>query len=150
MNATIGFATIHDLPAMADLLAELFALEADFQPDRKKQLAGLKLILDNPARGRLFALRVDGNIAGMANALITVSTAEGGRVLLLEDVIVKAEYRGVGYGQQLVEYVLVWAHEAGMSRVTLLSDKDNTSALGFYKRLGFQPSAMTVLRRKLH
>jgi GNAT superfamily N-acetyltransferase len=149
MNATIDFATIHDLPAMVDLLAVLFTIESDFHPDPEKQLTGLKLILDNPARGRLFVLRVDGNIAGMANALITISTAEGGRVLLLEDVIVKSEYRGAGYGRQLVEYILVWAQEEGMSRVTLLTDKANTTALGFYERLGFQPSAMTVLRRKL-
>jgi hypothetical protein len=32
----------------------------------------------------------------MANALITLSTAEGGRVLLLEDVIVNTGYRGAG------------------------------------------------------
>ena len=149
MNAAIEFASAKDLPAMADLLAELFTLEADFQPDREKQLAGLKLILDNPALGRLFVLKVDGNITGMANALITISTAEGGRVLLLEDVIVKAEYRGAGLGRQLVEHVLAWASAKGMSRVTLLADKDNASALGFYQRLGFLLSAMTVLRRKL-
>jgi GNAT superfamily N-acetyltransferase len=149
MNAAIEFASAKDLPAMADLLAELFTLEADFQPDREKQLAGLKLILDNPALGRLFVLKVDGNITGMANALITISTAEGGRVLLLEDVIVKAEYRGAGLGRQLVEHVLAWARVEGMSRVTLLADKDNASALGFYQRMGFHHSAMTVLRRKL-
>jgi GNAT superfamily N-acetyltransferase len=149
MNAAIEFASAKDLPAMADLLAELFILETDFQPDREKQLGGLQLILDNPPLGRLFVLRVEGKIAGMANALITISTAEGGRVLLLEDVIVKAEYRGAGLGRQLVEHVLAWARVEGMSRVTLLADKDNASALGFYQRLGFLLSAMTVLRRKL-
>lgn len=149
MNRDIEFATTDDLPAMADLLAELFTLETDFQPDREKQLAGLQLILDDPALGRLFVLRVEGNIAGMANALITISTAEGGQVLLLEDVIVKAEYRGAGLGRQLVEHVLAWAKAEGMSRVTLLADKANTAALSFYERMGFQASAMTVLRRRL-
>lgn len=149
MSGTIEFATTEDLPAMADLLAELFTLEADFQPDREKQLAGLQLILDNPALGRLFVLRVDGSIAGMANALIKISTAEGGRVLLLEDVIVKKGYRRAGLGRQLVEQVLAWAKAEGMRRVTLLADKDNASALDFYERMGFRPSAMTVLRRRL-
>ena len=79
-----------DLEALADLLAELFTLESDFRPERDKQLRGLRLILDNPQIGRLFVLRVDQKVAGMANALITVSTAEGRSVVLLEDVIVKA------------------------------------------------------------
>ncbi len=149
MTATIDFATSADLPAMADLLGELFRLESDFEPDRAKQLAGLQLILDQPGLGRLFVLRVDGAVAGMANALVTVSTAEGGRVLLLEDVIVRAGLRGAGWGRRLVGQVLEWARSEDMTRVTLLADRTNASALAFYERLGFQTSGMMVLRRPL-
>lgn len=145
----VGFATAADLPVLADLLAALFTLESDFQPERDKQLAGLGLILAHPELGRLFVLRHAGRVVGMANALITVSTAEGGQVLLLEDVILGPEGRGRGWGRLLVESVLAWAREQGMTRVTLLADRANAPALAFYERLGFQPSAMTVLRRPL-
>jgi GNAT superfamily N-acetyltransferase len=149
MNTNITFATEADLPAMADLLHELFGLESDFQPEREKQMRGLKLILDTPQIGRLFVLRVDGVVAGMANALITVSTAQGTRVLLLEDVIVSAKFRTAGLGRQLVEHVCAWATREGMTRVTLLADKDNAKALAFYDRLGFEKSAMVVRRKSL-
>jgi GNAT superfamily N-acetyltransferase len=149
MKTAIDFATEADLPAMADLLYELFTLESDFKPEREKQLRGLKLILDTPAIGKLFVLRVDGRVAGMANALITVSTAQGTRVLLLEDVIVSAKYRTAGLGRQLVDHVCAWAKGEGMTRVTLLADQDNAKALAFYDRLGFEKSAMVVRRRKL-
>jgi GNAT superfamily N-acetyltransferase len=112
-------------------------------------LRGLRSILGEPSLGRLFVLRVDGKVAGMANALVTVSTAEGGRVLLLEDVIVRGEHRGGGLGRRLVEHVLAWAQEQGMTRVTLLADRDNHAALDFYRRLGFEHSNMRVLRKPL-
>jgi GNAT superfamily N-acetyltransferase len=149
MTIRIDFASADDLPRLADLLAELFALEGDFTPERERQLRGLRAILDAPHSGRLFVLRVDGRVAGMANALITISTAQGGRVLLLEDVIVGRAYRGGGLGRQLVEHVLAWARGQGMTRVTLLADRDNRPALDFYRKLGFGSSAMTVLRRQL-
>lgn len=149
MTTTVEFATAADLPAMADLLHELFTLESDFKPEREKQLRGLQLILDTPQIGRLFVLRVDGQVAGMANALITVSTAQGTRVLLLEDVIVSAKYRTAGLGRQLVEHVCAWAKAEGMTRVTLLADQDNAKALAFYDRLGFEKSAMVVRRKGL-
>lgn len=138
-----------DLDQLADLLAELFTLENDFHPDREKQLRGLRLILDNPTLGRLFVLRDQGRVAGMANVLVTISTAEGCRVALLEDVIIHNEYRGKGLGRRLVEHVLAWAKTEGMARVTLLADRDNKAALDFYRKLGFEHSHMVVLRRRL-
>ena len=147
MKAHIDFATDDDLEAMAGLLAGLFTLESDFSPKREKQLAGLRLILNDPGVGRLFVLRVDGCVAGMANALLTVSTAEGRRVVLLEDVVVAAGFRGRGLGRRLVERVAAWAAENGLPRITLLVDKDNAPALAFYERMGFTPSAMRVLRK---
>jgi GNAT superfamily N-acetyltransferase len=145
----IGYATADDLPHLADLLAELFTLESDFRPERDKQLRGLRLILDNPALGRLFVLRDEAKVLGMANALITLSTAEGGRVLLLEDVIVRREHRDNGLGRRLVEHICAWAKAEGMTRVTLLADRNNKAALDFYRKLGFEHSHMTVLRKKL-
>ena len=149
MNPIVDFATSADLPALADLLHELFSLESDFQPDRAAQLRGLQLILAAPERGRLFVLRHAGAAIGMANALITVSTARGAPVLLLEDIIVSRAWRGGGYGRRLVEHVLEWAKQQGMARVTLLADRDNTPALAFYATLGFEDSAMVVRRKPL-
>lgn len=148
-DISIDFAQPGDLEAMADLLAELFAQEQDFQPDRDKQRRGLQMILDNPAMGRLFAMRVGGKVAGMANVLITVSTAEGAPVALLEDVIVSAGSRGRGLGRRLLEHVIDWASSAGMARITLLTDADNFRAQATYGRLGFSLSGMRVMRRPM-
>ena len=149
MTTEITFATDNDLLQLAHLLGELFTLESDFQPDIPKQMRGLRTILHDPEIGRLFVLRVDGQVAGMASALFTISTAEGWRVMVLEDVIVSRDYRGKGYGRQLVEHVLAWAKGQSLTRVTLLADRDNQAALDFYRKLGFASSHMTVLRKKL-
>ena len=145
----IGFAEAADLEALAELLFELFTLESDFMPQREKQLAALRSILEHPDRGRVFVARDENVVVGMANAQIGISTAEGGPVLVLEDVIVAAGQRGRGLGRRLVEHVLHWAASEGMSRVTLLADKDNAAALKFYERLGFEKSAMVVRRKRL-
>jgi len=42
-QTTIEPATIDDLPQLADLLYDLFSQEADFIPNRDKQLRGLRL-----------------------------------------------------------------------------------------------------------
>lgn len=148
-DIAIEVADSRDVPAMLELLGELFARERDFRPDADRQLRGLRLILAHPERGRLFVARLSGRVVAMANALFTISTAEGGPVVLLEDVIVASRYRGNGIGSRMLDHILQWAEEEGFLRVSLLTDADNQGAQRFYQRLGFTPSQMKLLRRKL-
>ena len=97
-------ATVEDLPQLADLLHDLFSREADFKPDTVKQLRGLQLIIEQPNRGRIFVLRANDRIIGMMNLLFTISTAEGGFVVILEDLVISHDHRGQSYGSQLLEY----------------------------------------------
>ena len=75
-------ATLDDLPELTELLFELFSQEGDFIPNREKEMRGLRLLLEQPSRGRVFVLRSPIKIVGMINLLITISTAEGGFVLV--------------------------------------------------------------------
>src|SRR2546427_13110220 len=95
-----------DLPQLVDLLVDLFTQEADFTPDRDKQMRGLRLILEQPNRGRIFTLRNNSSIIGMVNLLFTISTAEGGFVILLEDLVVKKDHRRQGFGSRLLHHAV--------------------------------------------
>src|SRR6202007_2830183 len=85
-------ATIEDLPSLAELLMDLFSQESHFRPNYNNQMRGLRLILEQPSRGRIFVLRSASQIIGMLNLLFTISTAEGGFVILLEDVIISKDF----------------------------------------------------------
>src|ERR1043166_6097341 len=122
-------ATLEDLPRLTDLLVDLFTHEADFKPDRTKQMRGLRLILEEPSRGRIFVLRQNGEILGMINLLLTVSTAEGGFAILLEDLVIHRDHRHHGYGDQLLQHALRFAREKGFVRITLLTDHDHGESL---------------------
>jgi GNAT superfamily N-acetyltransferase len=138
-------ATLDDLNELTELLFELFTQEADFTPNREKQLRGLRLILEQPSRGRIFVIRNERMIIGMINLLITISTAEGGFVLLLEDLVIHRDYRGRGYGSRLLKHAMEFARNKKFLRITLLTDNPE-SALGFYRKHGFVESTMSPMR----
>lgn len=145
----IDDATPADLPALCDLLTLLFAQEADFAPDRAKQERGLRLILDDARVGAILVARDGGQVVGMVNLLFTVSTAEGARVMVLEDMIVRPDHRGQGVGLKLIEAAIARATASGCARITLLTDEDNNQAQWFYGRAGFRRSAMIPMRRTI-
>ena len=138
-----------DVPAMTQLLELLFQQEADFTPNREKQTRGLMLILDNPALGRLFVARRDGQLIGMVSLLWTVSTAEGTLAAWLEDMVVHPAYRSQEIGSQLLQHAINAARKVGVRRITLLTDRDNLRARHFYQHHGFRLSAMIPLRLQL-
>jgi len=145
-ESVIEQATLEDLPQMVDLLHELFSLEGDFMPNRAKQMRGLRLILEQPNRGRIFVLRRDGMILGMINLLFTISTAEGGFVVLLEDVIVHHDFRHRGYGDKLLTHAIEYARKKDFQRITLLTDRLNEQGQHFFEKHGFFRSKMIPMR----
>lgn len=146
---TIDLATAADLPGLCDLLEVLFSQEAEFKPDRAAQERGLMMILESPQVGHILAARQEGRVVGMVSLLYTVSTALGGRVALLEDLVVLPALRGQGLGARLLAQALELAQGQGCLRITLLTDADNFAAHKFYARQGFGPSPMVPLRLPL-
>ncbi len=109
-------ATADDIPALADLLALLFSQEADFRPDRQKQIRGLRMILDTPAVGQIFVVRSNAHVVGMVSLLFTISTAEGSPACWLEDMVVRPDFRAMDRGKLLLTHSLCKAQ--GITRIT--------------------------------
>ena len=141
-------ATLGDIPALVGLLGELFAIEADFKPDSRLQHQGLCLMLEDMASRRLLVAEIQDEVVGLCSLQVLVSTASGGLVGLVEDVVVKAAWRGRGIGARLMQEIDGLARELGLLRLQLLADTGNAKALDFYQRRGWVLTQLICLRRQ--
>ena len=148
-QARVEPATLEDLTQLIQMAMDLFEMEGDFEPSHEKQERGLRLILEEPSRGRIFVLRNDDLIIGMVNILFTISTAEGGLVLVLEDFFIHPSHRGQGYGSKLLDAVREFALAKDFRRITLLTDKISEESQRFFTRNGFVFSKMIPMRLHL-
>ncbi|HYD55583.1 MAG TPA: GNAT family N-acetyltransferase [Burkholderiales bacterium] len=138
-----------DLAQMVELLGKLFEHEAEFAANAAKQEAALKMIFADSKAGKLFVAKDGPRVVAMASLLYTISTAEGGRAALFEDLVVREDYRNQGIGAKLLEYVIAQARAEGVLRLTLLTDMQNEQAQALYRRLGFVGSPMKPMRLKI-
>jgi N-acetylglutamate synthase-like GNAT family acetyltransferase len=145
----IRLATQADVPALADLLGELFAQEQEFSPDRTAQTRGLLMLLDQTGAARILVAERDGAVVAMGILHYGVSTYLGAKVAMLEDVIVTPAQRGTGTGKRLMAGIIEQARTDGVQRITLLTDQDNRSGQSFYEGFGFQRSTMLPYRLML-
>jgi GNAT superfamily N-acetyltransferase len=149
MAIDFGTASMKDLPQLVELLGHLFEQEAEFQPDSAKQRRALEAILSNPAIGKLFVAREARRPVAMASLLYTISTAEGGKAALFEDLVVHPDERKRGIGEALLKHVIEQARAEGILRITLLTDMQNERAQAMYRRAGFVGSPMKPMRLRI-
>jgi ribosomal protein S18 acetylase RimI-like enzyme len=134
-----------DIPAMANLLNELFAIEMDFQIDLEKQQRGLTLLLESN-HAVVFVVELENQIIGMCSLQILISTAQGSKVGLIEDLIITKNHQKQGIGNQLLETIKNWAMQQGLTRLQLLADKTNQNALDFYQKKDWKFTQLIALR----
>lgn len=142
----IEIAIIENIKELGELLYQLFSNELEFIPDRQKQEKGLKEIINDPDIGEILILKFDKKIVGMVSLLYSVSTALGGKVAILEDMIIDKNHRKKGYGSYLLNEAIVFAKKRNCLRITLLTDYNNEIAIKFYNKSGFVNSPMIPLR----
>ena len=144
---TIRRARPEDVDGLTELLAILFGIEEDFTGNETRQRNGLMLLLKSTNCCVLVA-EAENRVVGMCTGQITMSTAEGGPALLVEDVVVEEAWRGKGIATNLLDVLAEWAVGLGAYRMQLLADRNNSGALLFYDQLGWQRTQLICLRKR--
>ncbi len=137
-----------DIDAMTGLLQQLFSIEADFTSDPEQQRRGLADLLGGK-ESCVLVCEIEGQVVGMCTVQILISTAEGGKAGLLEDLVVAKSWRGQGLGAALLAAAEAWSVKQGLTRLQLLADATNGLALGFYRRQGWSGTRLVALRKML-
>jgi len=147
---TIRNAKYTDIDQMVLLLKDLFLIEADFQFDPDCQARGLRLMIDGCGKNRCVQVAVAADeVVGMCTVQTLISTAEGAIVALIEDMVVTKMWQGKAVGSRLLKAVENWAEDRGISRLQLLADRNNKSAIDFYKEMDWQLTELVCVRKML-
>ena len=92
-------------------------------------------------------VEVDGDIAGVAIWFLNYSTWQGKHGIYLEDLYVRPEYRGRGYGKALLQHLARICVERGYGRFQWWVLDWNSPAIEFYLSIGAEAmSEWTVYR----
>ncbi|MEA5454353.1 GNAT family N-acetyltransferase [Sinomonas sp. JGH33] len=136
VTTTLRPARPDDVPAVLELIHDLAVYERE--PNAVKNTVPVlteQLFGDNPA---IFAhvVEEEGRVLGFALWFLNYSTWEGTHGIYLEDLYVRPETRGRGYGKLLLAELARIAVERGYARVEWSVLKWNEPSIGFYKSLG--------------
>ena len=162
-NATIRDATAADREALVDLKLEMNRAEYAARPSNATLKSDRDLSRDAAAagvlaywgrvhgnRGRFLVAEIDGAIVGcvcwyrgQASASVKHQYREQGTI---SGLVVSATTRRSGLGRLLLAEAERQIKSAGLSRVALSVIVDNAAAQDLYRKSGYEPTEITMLK----
>lgn len=147
MNVSIRPAIKSDTPAILEFVRELAVYEKlEHELVADVDLLEKSLFGPNPGAEVVF-LEEEGRKVGMALFFHNFSTFLGKRGLYLEDLYVKPEFRGKGYGKRLLAFLAKTAVERDCGRMEWSVLDWNTPAIEFYRSIKAEPLSEWTVQR---
>ena len=136
-----------DIPLLLELIREL----ADYEHMLDQVVADeetLRVWMFEKNRAEALICEADdGTAAGFALYFHNFSTFLGRAGIYLEDLYVRKQFRGRGFGKALLTRLAAIAVEEGCGRLEWACLDWNESSIGFYKSLGAVPMDMWTVYR---
>ena len=132
----IRAAVLNDIDEILALIYELALYEkAPEEAKATREQIESSFFSENP---KVFCdlVEVDGEIAGFAVWFLNYSTWQGKHGIYLEDLFVRPQYRGTGFGKALLQHLAAICEKNGYGRFQWWVLDWNTPSIEFYQSLG--------------
>ena len=142
MQVKIRPATSDDAPAIVGLMAHLAEFgHGQVDPGVEDRLC---VMIESPGYALLVAEDEQGQVAGLLTMSQRWTLWHRGRCALVEELVVDRAARRQGVGRALIQAALDWARAQGCSEVEISTEPDNSGAQAFYRKLGFESTALLL------
>ncbi len=133
---TIRKITKNDKQIYTEMAKDFYSSPAVLENIPEKNITdSFDAFLSGTPYGDAFIFESEGQTVGYGVLAYTHSQEAGGRVVWIEEIYVKKEYRGGGYGSKFLEYV---KNNVPAKRYRLETEPENTRAAELYRRHGFE------------
>ena len=137
-QVSIRFATEHDVDTILYFIRELAAYE-NMSEEVVASEALLREWIFDKKKAEVILAQAEGETVGFALFFHNFSTFLGRAGIYLEDLFVKEEYRGKGYGKALLKELAKITVERGCGRLEWCCLDWNRPGIDFYLSLGAKP-----------
>jgi ribosomal protein S18 acetylase RimI-like enzyme len=141
-------ATAADIPTLVDLMV-LFYRESAFSLQRHSAKAAFRRLLADSSFGRIWICELANEPVGYIVLTLGFSMEYGGRDAFVDDLFIRPEFRGKGWGRQLLDTLVQECIRIGVRALHLEVGRDNHRVRSLYRSRGFRDNERQLLTLKL-
>jgi ribosomal protein S18 acetylase RimI-like enzyme len=127
-----------DVDAVVELLHQLTDYAHSVpEPDSAHVRKLHSAMLESPLTYKNLVACKEGAVLGFISVVYYASFLHKGGTALINELVVSANCRNAGIGKALVQRAALTAQEDGMDEIEVGTERDNESAIAFYRKAGF-------------
>src|SRR5262245_42423688 len=131
-------AAADDIEALIVMMRDLYAHDGLAPLDEASARRALLGVTGDDTFGRVFLILLANEVAGYAVLTFGYSLEFHGRDAFVDELYLRAEYRGLGIGKRALEFLTGVCAENGVSALHLEVERSNTQAQAVYRKFGFE------------
>jgi GNAT superfamily N-acetyltransferase len=144
MTPTVRPAVSEDLDTLLELMANFYD-ESNYDLDRGLSRRALWCLIGNPSLGAVWLIEHDGLPVGYIVLAVCFSMEQGGLRAYVDDLFVRAEFRGRGFGSLSMETLFAECRQRNVRSIHVEVGRRNNRAKKFYGRFGFRENDRQLL-----
>ncbi len=148
MSVTFRTASAADAATFLPMMRALWEHEG-IPFDESAIRDALGALFADPALGHVWLALADGVPAGYAMGTWAFSTEQGGRFLLLDEILVATAFQGRGIGTKLLAFLEELVRESGAGAIRLEVAHENVRARELYLSCGYTDPGRDFLAKRL-
>ena len=142
-------ATSDDVETLIVMMRDLYAHDGLAPLDEGVARRALLGVIGDGTLGRVFLILLANEVAGYAVLTFSYSLEFHGRDAFVDEIYLRAEYRGLGIGKRALEFLTEACVEEGVSALHLEVERSNTQAQAVYRKFGFEDHDRYLMTRWL-
>jgi len=131
-------ATSDDVDTLVVMMRDLYAHDGLAPLDEGGARRALLGIIGDNTLGRVFLILLANEVAGYAVLTFGYSLEFHGRDAFVDEIYLRAEYRGLGIGKRALQFLTEVCAAEGVKALHLEVERENTSAQAVYRKFGFE------------
>lgn len=148
MDVTFRLANADDINVLLEFMLEFYEFDhLDF--DSAAARAALQAMLKDDALGSIWLIQMGEKSIGYIALTLGFSLEFQGRDAFVDEIYIRANYRGSGIGGKALEFVVRACRSLGVKALHLEVARDNENALALYRKLGFKERSQILLTRRI-
>lgn len=140
----------HDVNLLLDLMQKLYAVDGSVTFNATFARKALMQLFSDESMGRVWLIQDENQTVGYVVLTLSYSLEYGGRDAFIDEFYIESDYQNQGIGKQTIEFLEEVCISLDVQAIHLEVEKENTSAQGFYRRVGFEDHNRYLMTKHLY